>query len=308
MGGTICLWYLYPYIYWYFLISSYYLTVSNGCSLTAMKTRSCHFLVKQFQMGGGDHLPLVSTCFLCSGISLYLPIIWLFQMGAHWLHWKVVEVTQSSGSFRWGVHLPLVSTCFLYVLVFPYIFLLFDCFGWALIDCIEKHRGHTELWQFHLGGTVCLWYLYPYIYWYFLIFSNKLTAFGIYMFSLHWYFLISSYCLTVSNGHSLTALKSIEVTQSSDSFIRGGPSAFGVYMFSLCAGISWYLPIIWLFRMGAHWLHWKALRSLRALTVSYGGVHLALVSTCFLYVLVISLYLPIIWLFRMGTHWLHWKA
>ena len=142
------------------------------------------------------------------------------------------------------------------------------------------------------GGTICLWYLYPYIYWYFLIFSNKLTAFGIYMFSLHWYFLISSYYLTVSNGHSLTALKSVEVTQSSDSFIRGGPSVFGIciliytgislyFLISwlplvstcfLCTGISLYLPIIWLFRMGAHWLHWKAWRSLRALTVSYGGV------------------------------------
>ena len=41
------------------------------------------------------------------------------------------------------------------------------------------------------------------------------------MFSLHWYFLISSYYLTVSNGLSLTALKSIEFTQSSDSFIWG---------------------------------------------------------------------------------------
>ena len=27
-----------------------------------------------------------------------------------------------------GIHLPLVSTCFLYALVFPDIFLLFDCF------------------------------------------------------------------------------------------------------------------------------------------------------------------------------------
>ena len=156
--------------------------------------------------------------------------------------------------------------------VFPYIFLLFDCFEWVLIDYIVKYRGHSELWQFQLvggpsafgvymfslcagnflissyyltvsnghsltalksvevtqssdsfiwGGTICLWYLYPYIYWYFLIFSNKLTAFGIYMFSLHWYFLISSYYLTVSNWCSLTALKSIEVTQSSDSFIWG---------------------------------------------------------------------------------------
>ena len=113
-------------MHWYFLISSYYLTVSNGCSLTALKS---------------------------------------------------IEFTQHSGSFEWGVYLPLVSTCFLYALVFPYIFLLFDCFKWVLIDHIEKHRVHSALWQFWMGG----------------------------------------------------------------------PSALGIYMFSLCTGISLYLPIIWLF-------------------------------------------------------------
>ena len=71
--------------------------------------------------------------------------LWQFQMGGG----------------REGVHLPEVSTCFLYALVFPYIFLLFDCF------------------------------------------------------------LISSYYLTVSNGHSLTALKSKEFTLSSGSFKWG---------------------------------------------------------------------------------------
>ena len=46
MGGSICLRYLHVFsMHWYFLISSYYLTV-----------------------------------------SLYLPIIWLFRMGAHWPH------------------------------------------------------------------------------------------------------------------------------------------------------------------------------------------------------------------------------
>ena len=108
----ICLWYLYVYsMHWYFLISSYYLTVSNGCSLTALKS---------------------------------------------------VEFTQCSGSFEGGVNLkiypgksenlPLVSTCFLYALVGPYIFLWFDCFEWALIDCIEKCRVYSVLWQFWLGG------------------------------------------------------------------------------------------------------------------------------------------------------------
>ena len=82
-----------------------------------MKMHSCHFLIKQFQMGGRT---------IC----------------------------------LWYLHV-------FSALVFPYIFLLFDCFEWALIDCIVKCRGHSELWQY-----------------------------------------------------------------------RGGPSAFGVYMFSLCAGIS----------------------------------------------------------------------
>ena len=40
--------------------------------------------------------------------------------------------------------------------------------------------------------------------------------------SMHWYLLISSYYLTVSNGCSLTALKSIELTQCSGSFNWGG--------------------------------------------------------------------------------------
>ena len=124
---SICLWYLHVFsMQWYFLIFSYYLTVSNGCSLTALKS---------------------------------------------------VEFIQCSGSFTWGVHLPLVSTCFLYAMVFPYIFLLFDRFEWALIDCIEKQRVHSDLWQFQIGEGG----------------SSSV-------------FLISSYYLTVSNGHSLTAL------------------------------------------------------------------------------------------------------
>ena len=114
-----------------------------------------------------------------------------------------------------GVHLPLVSTCFLYALIFPYIFLLFDCFEWVLMDCIEKRRGHSVLWQFQMGGggSICLWYLH--------------------VFSMHWYFLISSYYLTVSNGHSLTILKSIEVTQHSGSFKWGGGGSIGRFTLNL---------------------------------------------------------------------------
>ena len=34
---------------------------------------------------------------------------------------------------------------------FHYIFLLVDCFKWALIGHIEKQRVHSVLWQFQRG-------------------------------------------------------------------------------------------------------------------------------------------------------------
>ena len=42
----------------------------------------------------------------------------------------------------------------IYALVFPYIFLLVDCFKWALIGHIEKQRVHSVLWQFQTGGYI----------------------------------------------------------------------------------------------------------------------------------------------------------
>ena len=46
-----------------------------------------------------------------------------------------------------------------------------------------------------------------------------------------------------------------------------------IVRFTWChTDISLYLPISWLFRMGSHWLHWKAKSSLWALAVSKGGV------------------------------------
>ena len=106
-----------------------------------------------------------------------------------------------------------------------------------LIDRIIKCRLHSALWQFQMGGSIYLWYLH--------------------VFSMHWYFLISSYYFTVSNGCSLTALKSIEVTQCSGSFEWG----------SICL---WYLH---LFSM-----HWYFLISSYYLTVSNGHSLTALKS------------------------------
>ena len=47
----------------------------------------------------------------------------------------------------------------LYALVFPYIFLLFDCFEWVLIDRIVKCKVHSVLWQFLVFPCIfLLWY------------------------------------------------------------------------------------------------------------------------------------------------------
>ena len=113
------------------------------------ETRSCHFLVKQFQMGGA-----ICLWYLHVFSALVFPIssYYLTVSNGHSLTaLKSIEVTQSSGSFKGG----FICLWYLYVfsaVVFPYIFLLFDCFKWALIDCTEKHRGHSELWQFQMGG------------------------------------------------------------------------------------------------------------------------------------------------------------
>ena len=40
----------------------------------------------------------------------------------------------------------------IYALVFPYIFLLVDCFKWAVIGDIEQWRVHSVLWQFQMEG------------------------------------------------------------------------------------------------------------------------------------------------------------
>ena len=55
------------------------------------------------------------------------------------------ELTQCSGSFEWGERGIIVS---LSALVFPYIFLLVDCFEWALIGNIGQRRVDSVLWQF----------------------------------------------------------------------------------------------------------------------------------------------------------------
>ena len=89
-------------MHWYFLISSCYLTVSNGCSLTAFKS------IKVTQCSGSFNGGFISFTwgkfenlssfqdFLIS--SYYLTV----SNGCSLTAFKSIEFTQCSGSFKWG--------------------------------------------------------------------------------------------------------------------------------------------------------------------------------------------------------------
>ena len=71
-------------------------------------------------------------------------------MGSHWQHLSVKSSLCALAVLNGG---SIVS--FTWVkLKFPYMFLLVDCFEWALIDNIEQQRVHSVLWQFQTGGSI----------------------------------------------------------------------------------------------------------------------------------------------------------
>ena len=179
---------------------------------------------------------------LCTGISLYFLISWLFWMGSHWRYENAYCCHFLIKQFQMGGdHLPLVSVS-LYILVFPYIFyfLIFSnkltvSNGFSLM--VWKHIAVTfSSSSFKWGGTICLWYLY-------LIYTG-----------ISLYFLISWLFQMGSHWQYENAYLSL----SRQAVSNGGDHLPLVSPCFLCSGISLYLPIIWLFRMGAHWLHWKA--------------------------------------------------
>ena len=156
------------------------------------------------------------------------------------------------GRFTWchtdiSLYLPISWDV---TLTFPDIFLLVDCFAWALIDCIEKQRVHSELWQFQMGG-------------YIIRFTWCHTDISLYL-PISWLFWMGSHWPHWKVKSSLWALA---VLNGEGGEGRGGY----IIRFTWCyTDISLYLPISWLFRMGSHWLHWKAKSSLWALAVSNG--------------------------------------
>ena len=205
------------------------MTVSNGCSLTALSSVKFTQCSGSFKWGGkSSDLP--------TGISLYIPIVchisslsFLYALVFPYIFllfdsfkWVLIDrivkykVHSVLYQFHWGGNLKIYlgksenELLVLNTLVFPYIFLLFDCFEWALIDRIVKCKVHSLLWQFQVGGVNLQIYplVFPYIFLLFVILVHC-------HFSMHWYFLIYSYYF------------SYEFT-----------------VISLCTGISLYIPII----------------------------------------------------------------
>ena len=84
-----------------FLISSYYLTVSNGCSLVPLKSVELTQCSGSFKWGGHQIYPKSENL---SSLSLYFLIIWLFQMDAHWQHWKAESSLSALAVSNGGVH------------------------------------------------------------------------------------------------------------------------------------------------------------------------------------------------------------
>ena len=98
---------------------------------------SLHVLV----LGGSSDLGMYMCIVLY--ISIDLPLHWYFVIfsykltvlnGLSLMTLKSKEFTLCSGSFEWGYIISFT----LVKLKFPYIFLLVDCFQWAVIDDTEN--------------------------------------------------------------------------------------------------------------------------------------------------------------------------
>ena len=94
---------IYIFIYWYFLIFSYKLTVSNGLSLMVWKCVAVTFSSRSFKWGGGEGRGRTSAF----GIYIFIYILvfsykLMVSNGFSLTVWKRVAVTFSSSSFEWG--------------------------------------------------------------------------------------------------------------------------------------------------------------------------------------------------------------
>ena len=120
---------------------------------------------------------------------------------------------------------------------FPDIFLLVDCFKWALIGDIGQWRVDSVLWQFQMG-------------------EGGIIGRG-------------DNCQFICTGN----IGQHRVDSVLWQFQMGGGGIIGRgdNCQFICTGISWYIPISWPFQMGSHWWHWTVQSWLSALAVLNGG-------------------------------------
>ena len=206
------------FTWWHFFISSYYLTVSNELSLTALKSKE--FTLRSASFKCKIHLVTFLYIFLLVDCFKWA----LIDLIEKWRVHSVLCQFQPVGVYR-KIHLVtflyifLLVDCFKWALIdrkihlvtFLYIFLLVDCFKWALIDHIEKQRVHSELWQFQSGGVYRKIHLVTFLYIFLLVdcfkwalidhiekwrVHSELCQFqtvGVYVRFTWWHFFISSY-------------------------------------------------------------------------------------------------------------------
>ena len=147
----------YFYMHWYFLIYSYYLTVSNELSLTALQYEEFTLIFGSLKPGRGVNLKIYpnSENELLFLYALVFPYIFLLFDCFEWALIDCIAKQRVHSELRKcqtrGGDLKMYpksenELLFLYALVFPYIFLLFDCCKWVLIDCIVKCKVHSVLW------------------------------------------------------------------------------------------------------------------------------------------------------------------
>ena len=145
----------------------------------------------------------------------------------------------------------LLFTIALLILLSKAIILKFDTGGSIVSVTCESHNlkiWSVKLsWKFHTGG-VHLSVSYMCI-------VQDLERKLIWCAHLH---CIPSYFLISWPFHGIGVIEKWWVDSVLWQFWLGGPSAFGIYMFSMCTGISLYFLISWPFQMGTHWCHWKA--------------------------------------------------
>ena len=125
-----------------------------------------HSVLWQLQVGGVNlKIYPKSENELLFLYALVFPYIFLLFDCFEWAlidHIVKCKVHLVLWQFQGGVNLQIYlgksehELLFLYALVFPYIFLLFDCFKWALIDCMVKCKVYSVLWQFQPGGVYCM--------------------------------------------------------------------------------------------------------------------------------------------------------